>query len=75
MKVLSSKFFAFVHHIGSHGILGARYQGGSLMENIVLENENPSSSRYNWHLENNLGKPSFKKIFIKEKLFDHSEPL
>ena len=61
MNVLSSKLFAFVHHIGSHGILGARYEGGTLMENIVLENENPSSSRYNWHLEENLGNPSFKK--------------
>ena len=61
MNVLSSKLFAFVHHIGSHGILGARYEGGTLMENIVLENENPSSSRYNWHLEENLVNPSFKK--------------
>ena len=61
MNVLSSKLFTFVHHIGSHGILGARYEDGTLMENIVLENENPSSPRYNWHLEENLVNPSFKK--------------
>ena len=74
MNVLSSKLFAFVHHIGSHGILGARYEGGTLMENIVLENENPSSSRYNWHLEENLGKPSFKKSFSRKSYLIFRNP-
>ena len=43
-------FKTFVHHIRSHGILCPRYESGSLVENVVLENKNPAGFWHNCHL-------------------------
>ena len=43
-------FKTFVHHIRSHGILRPRYESGSLVENVVLENKNPAGFWHNCHL-------------------------